>query len=664
MTSIRWVRRARAALVSAVFGASLLWAVALAAAALLLAAGLDLLTPLPLGVRQWVVPAVVAAGALAALVVLWRGRNARSLERVALYVEERVPALQFALATAVRPMTAPTHEGLQSLERAVAGVGARGALRPPVVRALAVPAAVLALGLAALALVPAGTLERLVAPQAGDILLRRPAPTPGRPLASRLAPVAVHVQPPPYARRDARVLEDPASVAALVGSRIEVRGRGASAAPADSLSATLAPAGSDALAASDLRLREDGDTWGFPVVMPADPAVLRLRDRSFDRLLVLEPVPDTPPGVTLVAPQGDTTLMEPKGRLALEARIHDDIGLARAHFELMHTSGSGEHFDTKQATLAHTALGGRQEARLTATLLLDTLNLRPGDVLHLRALAWDENDVTGPGRGESETRTIRIHDPRQLRDVNLPAASAAAIDTSIISQRMLIMRAETLLVRRPHLEPEDYTTQSLRLGVQQGALRGRVESIIFELENVEGVGFVGNTPSSTILREAAEEMRGAERELSIAQVPVALVYMRRALALLERIRDANRYWLRGLLTTTPVEVERVRLTGTDPARIDARDARERMHDERKALLERLDRAVALLERDAAAGRDSLQLLFAASLSRARDVSEPLGSAVAALQRGADARSELITARRRLERRVESEAMLSDWSGGL
>lgn len=659
MTPITLVRRARAVLLTTVAGSALLWAAAIALGLLMAAAVLDLLVPLPLAARRFVVPAAVAGAAVAVLAVLWRGRHARTLGRVALYLEERLPALHFALATAVQPAGAPTAAGRLALERAVAGVEARGALRPPVARALAIPAAALALGVAVLAAVPAGTLERILTPRAGDVLLRR-APDAAAPLGNRLAPVAVRVQPPRYARRAAAVREDPASVAALVGSRIEVRGRGAAVGPTDSLGATLgASGGTDG---RPVPLRAVGDTWGFTVTMPAEPAVMRLVDRAYDRLLVLEPIPDEPPVVTLHAPRGDTVYMTGKGRVELDVQVEDDIGLARAEFELLYTSGGGERFETRQTTFGRVALGGRRAARLRSTIVLDTMKLQPGDVLHLRALAWDENDVTGPGKGESETRTIRIHDPRQMLDVNITAAKAAAIDTSILSQRMLIVRAETLLMRRPQLEPQDYTTQSLRLGIQQGALRGRVESIIFELENVEGVGFVGNTPSSLILREAADEMRIAERELSIAQVPVALVHMRNALRLLEKIRDANRYWLRGLLTTTPIDIDRVRLTGEDPATVAARDARERADDERQRLLARLDRAVRLLDRDGAAVRDSLQLIFAASLTHARDVAEPLGRAVEALQRGDDARRELVAARRRLERRVDSEGGLSSWFG--
>jgi hypothetical protein len=658
MSAITRVRRARALLLTTVAGASLLWAAAAVVVPLGLAALADLLVPLPVAVRRVAVPLALATAVAALLVVLWRGRHARALGRVALFLEERLPELHFALATAVQPAGAPSEAGALALERAVARVDARGALRTPVARALGVPAAALALGLAALVLVPAGTLERILHPRAGGVLLRRPPAT--TPIGNRLVPVAVRVEPPRYARRAASVTDDPSAVAALVGSRIEVRGRGAAAGLADRLGATVG-AGSGG-ARRPLSVRAVGDTWGVQLAMPADPAVVRLTDRSYDRLLVLRPVPDEPPTVSLDSPRADTLLMTPKGRLALDAQVEDDIGLARAEFELMYTSGSGERFETKVTTLGRVALGGRRTHRLRTTIVLDTMKLQPGDVLHLRALAWDENDVTGPGKGESETRTIRIHDPRQVSDVKLTPAKSAALDTTILTQRMLNMRAETLLVVRSRIQPEEYTTRSLRLGIQQGALRGKVESIIFELENVEGVGFVGNTPSSLILREAAEEMRVAERELSIAQVPVALVHMKNALKLLEKIRNANRYWIRGLLTTTPIDVNRVRLTGTDAARVGAREARERPDDARKALLERLDRAVLLLDGDAAAGRDSLQLVFAAALAQARDVAEPLGEAVEMLQRGADPTRLLVSARRRLERRVEREGTLSTWFG--
>ena len=660
MNVLARVRRARTVLLCAVAASAILGAAAIGAGVLALASVADLLVPLPLGARRLMLPAAAAAAAAALLVAGWRGRNARSLGRVALYLEERLPQLRFALATAVEPAVPPSESARQALERAVASVDARGALWPPVARAIAVRAAALAAALFALAAVPVGTLERILDPRPGDVLLR-PAPAAAdAPVPNRLVPIVVRVEPPRYAGREPFVLEDPATVAALPGSRIEVRGRGASRGSTDSLGASIAPASGGQ--ARDLALRVDGDAWSSAIVMPAEPAILRLKDRAYDRLVVLEPVPDEPPVVSLLAPLRDSTFAEPKGKLDIDVQIQDDIGLARAEIELLYTSGGGERFETKRMIVGRASFDGRREARLRAAIVLDTMGLRPGDVLHVRAVAWDRNDVTGPGKGESETRTIRIRDPSDLRDVNITPAAVAAIDTSILSQRMLIIRAETLLVQKPQLETEEYTRRSVRLSAQQGALRQRVLSIINELENVEGVGFVGHTPSSLVLREAAEEMRVAEWELSIAQVPVALVHMRKALALLEKIRDANRYWIRGLLTTTPVEIESVRLTGRDRANVAPRDPRERPEDPRRELLQRLNRAIALLDSDARAAGDSLQLIFAASLTEARDVSETLGQAIEAMQRGEDARAGLIAARRRLERRVDREGTLSSWFG--
>jgi hypothetical protein len=109
------------------------------------------------------------------------------------------------------------------------------------------------------------------------------------------------------------------------------------------------------------------------------------------------------------------------------------------------------------------------------------------------------------------------------------------------------------------------------------------------------------------------------------------------------VRDANRYWLRGVLTTAPIEVDRVRLTGTDDADPAARAAREAERDARLALLARLDRAMALLQRAPPAAADSLRMVLVAALADAKDVAAPLGEAVDAVQRGADPMPPLVQA---------------------
>jgi hypothetical protein len=662
VTALGSVRRTRAALVAVVVGAAVLWPLSVAACLIGLAVVADLVLPMPFGLRQAMVPAAMAAALGSAVFVLWRGRHTTSLARVALYLEERLPNLHFALATVVRPAGRLSPAGVEALESAVARVDFRGAIRAPVARALAVPGLVLAVGLLVLAAAPPASIERILQPVPEPTPPFAVVPVEEEPRGSRLSQIGVTIHPPAYARADSSVLESPSSVSALVGSRVIVRGSGVTGADPDGLGATVARAGGAAGGGQPLAIAVDGDGWSFTLTMPEAPGIVHMRDRLHQRMLVLDPVPDAPPVVHLIAPPRDTSFAKPEGILPIEARLADDIGLARAEIELLYTSGGGELWDTERRVLATARYRGDRTATLRTAIRLDTMQLNPGDVLHIRALAWDQNDVNGPGRGESETRTIRIIDPREFGDPNITAAAAAAIDTSIVSQRMLVMRAESLLVARPRLESDEYADQSIRLGIRQGELRGRVETIVQELENVDGVGFVGETPSSAALREVAEEMRQAERELVIVQVPVALVHMRKALELLEALRDMNRYYLRGLLTTTPVDVERVRLSGRDPASVGPRDARRRAEDLRAGILDQLDRAIRLVEASPEMARDSLQLLFATTLTHADDVARLLDGAVVAMDRGDDPWPNLVAARRLLERSVTGERDLGNWFG--
>jgi len=98
-----------------------------------------------------------------------------------------------------------------------------------------------------------------------------------------------------------------------------------------------------------------------------------------------------------------------EGRVVLQADVRDDFGLADAAFEYIVSSGAGETFTFKSGRVAaRTFDAGTRSARIEGALTLDTIKLGPGDLIHLRAVARDRNNVTGPGAGASETRTLRI----------------------------------------------------------------------------------------------------------------------------------------------------------------------------------------------------------------------------------------------------------------
>jgi hypothetical protein len=221
MTAVGRVRRARTALIAAILGAAVLWAAVAFVGVVALAGLVDVALPLPLDWRRLVLPAAALSAALAIASVSLRGRHAGSMTRVALYIEERVPALQFALITAVE---FPGTPGTAQLERVVQQVDPPGVTLGTVRRGLTTPAAALALSLLALAALPRGTRERVLRPRPGDILA---VPMRRAPTADRLTPIAVRIEFPAYARRLAVALEDPSSVPALIGSRIAILGRGA-----------------------------------------------------------------------------------------------------------------------------------------------------------------------------------------------------------------------------------------------------------------------------------------------------------------------------------------------------------------------------------------------------------------------------------------------------
>jgi hypothetical protein len=619
--------------------------------------GADLVAPLPVALRRAALPLAIVAAALAIALVLWRGRRAVSLPRVALFVEERVPALQFALATAVD--MAGTTSAL-ALERVINGIDWRGVLRAPARRALVVPGIALLAALLTWRALPATSRERVIHPWSGDLLT---APNVRAPLANRLVPIVARVEPPPYARHPTVSLDDPSTIPALVGSRVTVRGRGAAERDAGPLTAHMGRDSLSVLAA--------GDTWSVALSMPATPSVIRFQDRRYDRLLTLEPQIDKAPDVTLAQPVRDSTFLLPKGTIAFAATATDDIGLGRMEFEFRHSSGGGELFRTRRWTAGGISPRGDTSAAIRISVRLDTMQLGPGDVLHVRAIAVDLNDVTGPDTGVSDTRTLRIDDPRSRDTLRINASRAVPLDTTLLSQRMLIIQAESLLARRARLQVVAFGNEARRLGFRQGLLRARVEELIStpesadrttDLEEQKKEGQIAEEDVASLLRQASNAMIDAERLLVATDVPGGLPHMRRALHFLDRARESRRLYLRGVIPAEPIDLNRVRLKGEDKASPAPRQPRQAEGDARRALLARIDRVAPMLSIAAQAAADSLTFIRVDALKQAPEAAQSLGQAIDALRQGQSALPSLLAARRRLQRAVDAAPSLSPWQG--
>lgn len=643
MTIRERVQRAQRRLVGTVVLAALLWAAALAMAIVSLAAALNALAPLNAATRLAIIPLTAFAAAAAAALVIWRGRASRSLQRVALWIEERQPQLRYALVTAIDDTLAPADRN-RALHEAAERVDIDGIMRHAWKRTLGRGALACIVLLAVLAVLRPTDLLRA----AEHELAMRTTPRPAAPMANRLLSLSARVVPPAYSRLPARTIDQPSNLAALIGSRATLDGSG----PPNGVGATI---GVQEIAAGT---GERG--WAIGVTMPKEPSVLTLHDRAYKRLVSLEPVTDSSPDVRLRLPAHDTTYQTvPKGKLEIDAGLTDDIGLDYGYVEYLLSSGSEESFDTKQINGARAQLGNARTSAIRTTIDFDTLKLSPGSVLHIRVIAYDYNDVTGPGKGVSETRTLKVAEPVDSTSIN--AAPPLPIDSMWISQRLLNMRTDTLIRTKRSLAHEEFVHRSSGYSNGQEDIRKRALAVIALLED-NGVGDSFETEASKMLRQAVDLMWTAREDLGVAQPEQAMPIMKKILKILDDLRLAHRYYLRGILKPVAVNIERTRLTGKDSASASARLPRTELDDPHLQLAGRIDAAAALARTAPAAAADSLVYIRVSALSSAPAVAGALQRAIDLLRRGAPADSALASTRRALEPPPRLLTGPSAWGG--
>jgi len=643
MTALQIVRRTRVTLALVVVTTAVLTGFAAGGGVIVLAGLLQLVVALPSLVPALLVPVATAAGLTGCAIVLWRNRTVVSVQHVALWLEERLPELRYALVTAIDPAIAPAdrYPALHARVRASDTSSAvRTAWRRPITRSLTAALTVAAL----LAVLQPQELLGT----GGTDLLRRVGNGENEVLANRLEGVIARVSPPAYARMDDSTVEDPVTVAALVGSRVTFQGRGPSSGVTAIVDSTSTEAG------------EAGRGWTIALQMDTAPAVVTLRDREYRRLVVLETVVDSVPAVRLRLPARDTTYQTvPRGRMTVEAEITDDIGLAHGWFEYMVSTGSAEVFETRTSQGRRIGLDNARTGTLREVIDLDTMRLAPGTVFHIRAVALDHNDVTGPGKGVSDTRTLRIAEPEDSTSIN--PTPPLPIDSMWMSQRRLNMMTDTLIRMAPQLDRQELTHRSSAYGNAQDEIRQRALAVISILED-DAVGGTFQTQTSTKLREAADLMYEARVNLAITMPDSAMPHMIRVLEILDEIRLANRYYLRGIIQPAAVNVARVRLTGEDPATEEPRRPRAELADERAALAERIAHAASIAREQPDAAVDSLVYIRVAALRLAPDVADALASAAALLRRGESVDTALDRARRALEPPPARIRGPVEWSG--
>ena len=692
MRPLERVQRTRRALAITIAVRALLGA----AGALLLAAAVATVVTRRSGVASPAVPWVLGTlSGLGALVLLIRPWARLTVPRVALWIEEHVPRLEYALVTAVDPVSAGPSGEL--LERTIATVSWDKETRHAMSRALGWPSAAVATGLAVYLL----ALRVDVARSAVD---DRSVPTVTAASGNAPAPFArlvATVRAPAYAGGRVVRVESPASIATLVGSTVTLE------APGTGEGVSVDVAG------QTIPLERAGETWRVGITVGGRPSLIRLRQASAERIVALEPRLDSVPSVRLTLPARDTVMRVARGAILLSGDAHDDIGLASGGFEYIVSSGEGESFQFRSGTLGARQLGGARDGALSASLLLNAIALKAGDMVHLRAVARDGNTVSGPGMGASETRVLRVARAGEYDSIAVEGAPPPEADKSLISQRMLIILTEALERRRPTLTRETLVSESRAIGRDQTRLRKRVGDIIFarlgdnpsgehghgpgeepaaDTEPPRPAADSGDSARAALLRAASaatgkgdeildfegdetpvvainrpllqayNAMWEASRELDQGETARALPPMRRALAAIQRARQAERIYLRGKAPAVVVDLARVRLTGKEGGAATTRSPRTAVDPNAARRAERLASAMSLAASSPMAAIDSLVLLRVESLDAAPQLANALADALDAMRNGRDATALLARARRVAEGNVRASGRLGAWSG--
>ncbi len=515
--------------------------------------------------------------------------------------------------------------------------------------------------------------------------------------SAAVAPIGawtVRVEPPAYSRLPMQQLGNADEVHALAGSRVIVLGAGAPVAGSvrvlgDASSAVLSAGGG--AAAVDLGLSPPtsravvsvtADGWRAPLTVAPLPTELRLSRGGATRLLLVDGYRDSIPRVALRLPERDSVLRSATGRLALQATIHDDLGLASGSFELIVSSGEGERFTARTVRIATTRYTGARDVMLRGVLDLDSMQLGPGDIVHLRAVARDANPARDRESGVSETRSLRVARPAEYDSVAVEPAPPPEVDKSLLSQRMLLMLTEKLEQRRPRLARDVLQSESRNLARDQARLRLAVGDAVFQRlsgessaehahtvgdghdHGVESVGGKLAMPGgvsatgmleegddspvigiNTPLLEAYNAMWDAGRALELSDTKGAIPHMRVALAAIERARAASRLYLRGMPPVVILDLDKIRLAGKDTGATNVRSMRAAVLPRSKVREARLLAAASMARTDAPAARDSVAVLRVESLGDAPGFASALVEVIERLRAGGDATEAFVRARR-------------------
>lgn len=409
--------------------------------------------------------------------------------------------------------------------------------------------------------------------------------------------IEIAIVPPAYAKRATQTVRDPARIEALAGSalRFVIRARASTLVVSTLTSSDTVVANTN----GEFTPTVAATTDGYVALEPLGQI------SGTRRLIGLTVIDDERPRVRITAPGKDVYLKDGNSTLELAIESTDDIGLASLKLRYTKVSGSGERFTFTEGEvpLAMT----RSDARTwtaSAQWRLNPLALGAGDMVVYRAVATDDRPGAQPS--ESDSYIAEVVGPGGV------AAAGFALDPEqeryAVSQQMVILKTERLQARR--LQGDSLTLAAAEIAAEQRKVRAEFvfmmggelaeapdpDDDLSELhEEAEAEGEADLAAGRNLnlgrvaLVRAIRSMSRAAQSLTNADLATALTHERAALVQLERAFSRTRILLRALTQRERLDMTR-RLSGTLTDA--ARDTRPRADPELDPRVVALRRAIA------------------------------------------------------------------------
>lgn len=235
---------------------------------------------------------------------------------------------------------------------------------------------------------------------------------------------------------------------------------------------------------STLPLAREGEAWTGELTL-AQSLLYRVQVQAArpgepQALHRLEATPDLPPEIRVLEPERNLSLRSEGQRtwpLRFEAR--DDHGLGAARLVLTLAQGTGEQVTVSERTLPLRGEGDGKARSYAHALDLAAVGLAEGDDLIVR-LEVADNRAPTPQWSRSASFILRWPAPLATESTGMEGLVQRALPAYFRSQRQIILDIEALVPQRPALAPDEFTTRSDAIGVDQRILRLRYGQFLGE----------------------------------------------------------------------------------------------------------------------------------------------------------------------------------------